>query len=225
MSLNLTVSQVLEIAKNHEEITASRAIELFNQAHHYICGQAKLYQTTTQPILLVANQQEYALSGIAPTPLKIWQATFFSSQGAWTPVYPKNVDTLWYDMGPDWQLQSGGQPYYYYERGGYLGLVPYPTITSIGGYPNVTIEYDYIPTLSEQDAMPLVDNVYPWVYYICALAVLEDPKVNMRDLHRDQAGYMQLFQFHMEALRKSVYGRVARDHPRVETKIPRIRRA
>lgn len=225
------VSTIVDMASEHENMSPLRAIQLFNEAHHYICGQCKLYPTLTAPVSLVQGTQEYSLNSIVPnTPsggiLKIWQAFYYTSPGAWIPVYPKNVDTLYQDAGPGWELTSQSTPYAYYERGGNLGFYPTPNVTTgISGYPNVTIEYDTIPVLGESDSLPPVDTVYPWVYYMCWLQVRAQADKPAQNLDLERKAYWEWFQESMKRLRESVYGRVPRDRPRVAFDIRQVRRA
>lgn len=224
------VSQVIDIANRHETFDPLIAVELFNEAHHYICGQVKLYPTQTAPVSLVAGQEEYPLTSIVPnTPaggiLKIWQAWYYTGPGSWAPVYPKNVDSLYEDAGPGFNLVTTGQAYGYYERGGNLGFYPTPNMTTVNGYPNVTIQYDTIPVLGTSDFLPPVDTIYPWVYYMCWMQVRADADKSADDLDKQKEAYWKWFLDSMKKLRDSVNGRIARDKARVATNVRRPRRA
>jgi hypothetical protein len=225
MPLTRTVSQVMEVANGHEPTDPSRGLQLFNEAHQYICGQVRIYPDQVGSITMVAGQQEYPASTFTPPIGKIWDAFFYSSPGNWTPVYPRNKDWAYQEMGPSWRLQSAGQPYAIYESGGNLGLIPTPSVSTVAGYPNVTFYYSEIPVLGPNDSLPLVDTIYPWVYYMCSLAVLEDEDKDAEKLMASQKVYDDKFQFYMHRLRQSVYGRIGYDHPRVSGIIPRVRRA
>lgn len=221
------VSDVLDVASEHEEMDPVRGIQLLNEAHNYICSQNHLYPIENQSISLVSGQTEYNMWDVSPLVLKIWQCNYYTAPNAWNPVYPTNVDTLYQDFGPSWNLTTAGIPWGIYERGGNLGFYPTPNASTVGsnpGYPNVTIQYDYVPTLGTNDNMPEVATIYPWVYYMCQLQVMATDKP-FAERAAAQSKYMELFEMAMKRLREDVYGRIAYDHPRVGIKIARVRRA
>ena len=54
MALVRTVNQVIEVACAMERIGKDRALDLFNEAHHYVCSQLPLYPQQQASIALVA---------------------------------------------------------------------------------------------------------------------------------------------------------------------------
>jgi hypothetical protein len=227
MALVRTVNQVIEVACAMERIGKDRALDLFNEAHHYVCSQLPLYPQQQASIALVANQAEYPLSAVSPAFLKVWQAFYYSSSDMTTPqpIYPRNTDTLYYDAGPNWDKTSPGQPYAYYERGFNFGLYPAPSSGSVDGVPYIQIEYSMIPLMTQGDTMPSVETIYPWVYMMCSQAVMENPETPAVQNMANSEAYMKKFEFHMNWLRNFVYGRVPRDKPRASVNVPLIRRA
>ncbi len=224
------VSVVIDIANEHETISPLRAITLFNEAHHYICSQCKLYPTLTAQVNLTAGTAEYALSTVVPnTPsggiLKIWEAYYYTSASSWTPIYPRNVDSLYADAGPGWELITQSTPYAFYERGGNIGFYPTPNISTSSSYPNVTLYYDTIPVLGEADSLPAVDTIYPWVYYMCWLQVRAVADKPAAELDGSRKAYWEWFQESMKRLRESINGRVPRDKPRIAANVVQVRRA
>ena len=222
MALTRTVRQVIDVASEHEAMDAGRALQLFNEAHLYILTQVRLVADLTTTISLTAGTQEYQLAdGIA----KVWDASYFTSSSQWNPIRPTNVDSLFEDIGPNWQLQSAGQPWGFYERGGMIGFVPAPAVSTVGGYPSVTLYYTPATNLGLDDTLPTnISSVYPWVYRMSELMALGgNGPFEEKQARRDK--YAALFENAMHFLREYMYGRVARDRARVGVRVPRLRRA
>ena len=225
MAFTPSVSQVIDKAGEHERLDPYQALDLFNEAHHYICSQLHLYPIQYWQLSLVAGQAEYPWFNTAsPNLLKTWQCNYFTGPNSWSPVRWTNVDTLIQDYGPGWNYVTSGTPSLYYERGGNIGFYPQPDTTTGAYYPYCSIEYDEIPILTMDDTLPPVDTVYPWVYYICWLQVRADPNRSAAELDQEREAYWKWFQESMHRLRESVYGRVARDRARVGMRIPMPRR-
>jgi hypothetical protein len=226
MPFTPSVASVIDKARQYEPIDPGQALDLFNEAHHYICSQNHFYPIQYGTILLTSGTQEYALSGLTPGLLKIWDAAYFTAATSWNPIYPTNVDSAYYDRGPAWwATTSKGQTFQYYERGGNIGFIPTPSVTSVAGYPFVMVQYSEIPIMGSDDTLPPVDTVFPWVFMMCELACLADPDTPVSTLAQDADFYHKKFEESMHYLRESVYGRVARDHARAATNIKRVRRA
>jgi hypothetical protein len=216
MALTRTVQNVIEVVAEHEQIDRDRAVDLFNEAHVEIIRNCHLIPDTTTTITLTSGTQEYALPDSC---VRVWDAAYYSTSTNWVSLEQTNVDTLFNDYGPGWQLQSAGTPWSFFERGGNIGFMPAPNVTSTGGYPSVTLFYTNYTALSFYDKLPTtIMSMYPWVYFICSKqAVVTAPdKVPM---------YHNLYEQEMKRMQEGIYGRVARDRPRVGLKIPRIRRA
>jgi hypothetical protein len=223
MAITRTVAQVIDLVQGHLPADSGRALQVFNEAHLYILTQVRLVPDVSSTIALISGQQEYSLpDGVA----KIWDASYYSSASSYTPLQPTNVDSLFEDLGANWQLSSAGQPWGFYERGGMLGLVPAPNAATAAGFPNVTLFYTPATNLGLQDTLPTnVSSVYPWVYRMCEkLALSFSKEVSFADRVTMQVKFHQLFEQEMHYLREYMYGRVARDRVRAAARIPRIRR-
>ena len=222
MALTRTVRQVIDVATEMLPMDAGRALQVFNEAHLYILTQIRLVADTTTTVSLTAGQQEYSLPDNV---CKIWDATYYSSASSWTPLKATNVDSLFEDMGANWQLQTSAQPWGFYERGGMLGFAPAPNVTTVGGYPSVTLFYTPATNLGLDDTMPTnISTIYPWVYRMCELVSMGgDAKFAEKAAMRDK--FHSLFEEQMHYLREYMYGRVARDRVRAAVRIPRLRRA
>jgi hypothetical protein len=222
MALTRTVRQVIDVATEHEEMDAARALQLFNEAHLYILTQVRLVPDTTLQVGLTQGTQEYALPDNV---CKIWDAAYYTSASDWTPLKATNVDSLFEDSGPNWQLQASGQPWGFYERGGMIGFAPVPSVSTVSGYPNVTLFYTPATGLGLDDTLPTnISSIYPWVYRMCELMALGGSGP-FGEKQAKQARYAALFQDSMHYLREYMYGRVARDRARVSVRVPRIKRA
>jgi len=222
MALTRTVKQVCDAAKAFEDTDAGILLQLFNEAHLYITTQCKLVPDTTYVVPLVAGQQEYTLpDGVA----KIWDASFFSNANSHVPMKATNVDSLFYDYGPNWQLLTPSSVVaVYYERGGMIGFVPAPAVTTVAGFPNVTLYYSPATNMGLDDVLPTnIPSIYPWVYRMAELAAPGNGG-EFQERMQKVAFYNGQFEKHMKWLREYVFGRVARDKPRASSQVPRIRR-
>jgi hypothetical protein len=106
-----------------------------------------------------------------------------------------------------------------------IGFVPAPSATTANGYPNVTIFYTPATNLGLDDLLPTnVSSIYPWVYRMLELTALSgDGNFAVKQAMQDR--YHAKFEEQMHYLREYMYGRVARDHPRVGALVARVRRA
>jgi hypothetical protein len=216
MALTRTAQQVIDCASEHEQMDRNRGLQLLNEAHIEIIRNCHLIPDTTMTINLTAGTQEYALPDSC---VRVWDAAYFSNASSHTPLKPTNVDALYNQYGPNWQLQDAGVPWSFYERGGMVGLVPAPSVTTVTGYPNVTLYYTAYTALDFYDTLPTtIFSMYPWVYFICAKqAVVTSPdKVAM---------YEGLYQKEMKQMQEAIFGRIGRDNPRLALKVPRLSRA
>jgi hypothetical protein len=219
MAMTYTSQNVLELIQEREPMDPVTGMNLLNEAHLYITSQLHLVPDLTTTISLVAGQQEYSLPDGVVT---IWDATYWpngivSPPSGNRPLKATNVDTLFEDRGPNWQLQANGEPWGYYERGGMIGFVPAP---SVGSPASVQLFYTPATTLVPTSTLPTnIPSCYPWVYHVCRRqADLE------RDLTKRQY-WEKALQEEMHYLREYIYGRVGRDRPRVSYRVKRVRGA
>jgi len=140
----------------------STLLKMMNDEHFDICRYVKLYPDTTVNVSLTAGTREYALSASV---LHIWNAAYFTSATAYTPLRQTSRDRLDND-NMTWLQQSNGVPYLYYESGGYVGFYPTPNTTTSAGYPIVTLYCQSITTFSAtSDSLPSqINNADPWIY-------------------------------------------------------------
>lgn len=140
----------------------STLLKMMNDEHFDICRYVKLYQDTTVTVSLTAETREYSLSASV---MHIWNAAYFTSATAYTPLRQTSVDKLDNDY-PTWRNQSSGIPYQYYESGGYVGFYPTPNTTTSAGYPKVTLYCQSITTFTAtSDSLPTqINNADPWIY-------------------------------------------------------------
>ena len=218
MALTRTVQQVIEVAAEHEEMNPVRGLQLFTEAHQRILASCHLVPDSTVDITLVAGQMEYALPDSC---IRIWDAAYWNSASStdYQPLKATNVDTLFYDRGPNWQLAPASTPDRFYERGGVVGLVPAPSVATTAGYPKVTLYYTQFVAPTLLGSLPsTITSVYPWVYHMCMRqAAVKDPaKVPF---------YESRFRLEMTQMQTQIFGRVGRDKPRVGGMIPKPRGA
>ncbi len=219
MAMTYTAQNVIEFIQERETMDPVTAMNLLNEAHLYITGQLHLVPDATIQISLVANQQEYSLpDGV----VAIWDATYWSGgvvspPSGNLPLRATNVDTLFEDRGPNWQLQAAGQPWGYYERGGMIGFVPAPVT---GSPACVQLFYTPATVLTQTSTLPTnIPSCFPWVYHVCRRQADFDRDENKR------AYWEKAFQQEMHYLREYVYGRVGRDRARVSYRVRPVRRA
>jgi len=217
MAMTYTAQNVIELVQEREPMDPIMAINLLNEAHLYITSQLHLVPDLTTTIALVSGQQEYSLPDGVVT---MWDAAYWPNGISTTgnvPLRQTNVDTLFEDRGPNWQLQPAGQPWGYYERGGMIGFVPAP---SAGSPAVVQIFYTPATTLVPTSTLPTnIPSCYPWVYHVCR---------RQADLERDlskRAYWEKVFQEEMHYLREYIMGRTGRDRARVSYRVKRVRRA
>ncbi len=216
--MTYTAQQVLAKIRERVKVDPIEGMQLLNEAHVYICSQLHLVPDQTMTISLVAGQQEYSLPDSVIT---IWDAAYWPNGVQSTgniPLKATNVDTLFEDRGPNWQLQSAGQPWGYYERGGMIGFVPSP---SIGSPAVAQLFYTPSTTLTLQSNLPTgIPSCFAWVYYAC---------IHQADLDKDPKAaptdWEAKFQKEMHRLREYTLGRTGRDRARVSFRVKRVRRA
>jgi hypothetical protein len=216
MAITRTVQQVIDQASRLEKVDRDLGLQLINEAHNEILKYAHVIPDITVDIPLVTGQVSYALpNGL----LSIWDAAYYYSENNHVPVWDSNKDTLYYDQGPNFQLQPNGIPQYFSEQGGYVNFTPAPNTTTVGTYPFIRLWYTAFTELEMFDTMPTtISSIYPWVYHICArVAVSTNPnKVVMYDA---------LYAKEMKKLATWLDGKPARNKPRVAYNVPRSRRA
>ena len=212
----ITVASLYSTAQSHfPDIPQATFLSLLNDVHQEIIENIRLTPDVTVTISLVAGQQEYALPD---TVLRIWDAAYISQSGDYQKLRQTNVDWLDYNC-PGWRNYSPSTPYRIYDRGGNIGLVPAPSLSTTGGYPIVSL------VCSQTSDTPLgIDDSLPstartgnaWTY-----RVLE----RWCDMNHPESSsfFAGLSAREYERLITYSYGRMSRDKASVQMRIPRIR--
>lgn len=217
MAMTYTAQMVVELIQELEPVDPIRGMQLLNEAHLYITSQLHLVPDQTVTVSMVAGQQEYTLPDAV---VSIWDAAYWSggvvSGGTrHKPLKATNVDTLFEDRGPNWQLEPASTPWCYYERGGMIGFVPAPN----NSVDQAVLYYTPATTLLLSSTLPTnIPSAYAWVYHACGRACVAANAAK-------QPTYQGLFENEMHRLREYVLGRTGRDRARVSFRVPRVRRA
>ena len=217
MSITYTAQQIIQEAQELEPADAIRYMQWMNEAHLYITTQRHLVPDVTSLMTMVANQQEYPLPDSVATiwDAQYWPGGFVSGAQNYFPLKATNVDTLFEDRGPGWQLQPSAQPWGYYERGGNIGFVPAPLTAG----DQVQLFYTPATVLTLQSTLPTnINSGKAWMYHMLrqACVIAHPEKLDF---------YEKAFQREMHYLKEYTDGRTGRDRARVSYRVGRIRRA
>jgi len=217
MAVTYTAQQVLAKVEQICACSVVEGMQYLNEAHVYIQSQLHLVPDQTYLFTLTAGTQEYALpDGV----IAIWDASYWSGgyvQGGtnFKPLKATNVDTLFEDYGPNWDLRPNSQPWCYYERGGNVGFYPNPDTTNA----QVRIVYTPASVLTPTSTLPTnIPSCEAWVWFVAE-------KIMARQDFQKAMAFREKFEFEMERLRKYILGRTGRDRSRISFRIKRIRRA
>jgi hypothetical protein len=214
MAVTYTAQRVIELAQELAPMDPIRGLDLLNQAHLYITSQLHLIPDVTELITMVAGQAEYPLPDdvVAVWDAAYWAGGYVAAGSNYKPLKQTNVDTLFEDSGPNWQLRPASTPWGYYERGGNIGFVFTPSVAS----DQVQIFYTPATTLGITDTLPTnISSPYAWVYHMCYRAAAMP----------DKAGFKQLFEDEIHYLKEYILGRMGRDRARVSYRVRRVRKA
>ncbi len=212
----ITVTNLFTAAQTHfADIPQAVFLSLLNDVHQEIIENIRLTPDVAVMVNLTAGQQEYALPD---TVLRIWEAAYMSQAGDYQKLKQTNIDRL-DDNNPTWRNYPPSTPYYIYDRGGNLGLVPAPDTSTNAGYPIVTLFCSQTSDtpLGISDSLPSMARTgNAWLY-----RVLE----RWCDMyHPEQSQFFAgLSAREYERLITYSYGRMSRDKAAVQMRIPRIR--
>jgi hypothetical protein len=202
-----TVAQCIAQAQYHlsdfPPSSDPQSLEIINDVQSDIVRVCVLYPDVPWVISLVSGQQEYALDpSIIHVLSAIWQ--WSANLGSQWPLQPTSVDQQDYQF-QNWRAQNPQTPYRYYERGGNIGFVSAPNVTTVNGYPNVTIytqvEQPFASTSSTLPAQTPTKDA--WVWGMCARWAT----MQRRD---DASGFADLATSARNDLIKYVNGRILR---------------
>lgn len=142
------------------------ALKIVNKAQVDLMRMVDLYPYTDLVVPIVSGVGEYALSNV----LRINAARYVTSASSSIPLRETSVDRLDTDYRGWRSYQATGQPYLFYRQAGNLGLYMAPNQTTLGGYPNVTLNvltrHDFA-SLSD----PLPDHIDKIDAYVLACCV------------------------------------------------------
>jgi len=177
------ISKVMtEVQARLPDATTARLIILVNRIHRGILAEIPECRKDSLVILLIAGQQEYA---ITETVFQVDYSTYISAAGAGfgNKLFETNVEAL-NETSPTWRTDATGVPQQVYLSSAQIaavntetiGFVPAPNLTSVAGFPNVTLYGSFLQAadlLSTDTTLVNLPNSQVYIEGVSFLAATE----------------------------------------------------